>query len=78
MEDTSQESNQKMFTVRLMERPALHLLLNLSQEELTKKLMSNTTLVSEVNSLIILKMPEILRPLLKLSVLREEILASLR
>merc|ERR1712166_652875 len=50
MVDTSQELNQKMSTVKLMEKPLLHQELNHSQEELNKNLTLNTIPVSEVNS----------------------------
>ena len=50
MVDISPELNQKMSTVKLMEKPLLHQVLKLSQEELNKNHMLNTILVSEVNS----------------------------
>ena len=75
---TSQVSNRKMFTVKLMERHHLQAAHNLSQEALNKKLMLNTILVSEVNLLIMLLEPAKLKQLLKLLVLIEVILALLR
>ena len=54
MEDTSQELNLKMSTVKLMERHHLQAVHNLSQEVLNKNHMLSTTLVSEVNLLIML------------------------
>merc|ERR1712195_151613 len=51
MVDIFPELNQKMSTVKLMEKPRLHQVLKLSQEELNKNHMLNTIPVSEVNSL---------------------------
>ena len=65
MVDISPELNQKMSTVKLMEKPRLHQVLKLSQEELNKNHMLNTIPVSEVNLLIMLKLPILLRLLLK-------------
>ena len=65
MVDISPELNQKMSTVKLMEKPHLHQVLKLSQEELNKNHMLNTIPVSEVNLLIMLKLPILLRLLLK-------------
>jgi hypothetical protein len=65
MVDIFPELNQKMFTVKLMEKPHLHQVLKLSQEELNKNHMLNTIPVSEVNLLIMLKLPILLRLLLK-------------
>ena len=75
---TSQESNRKMFTVKLMERHHLQAAHNLSQEVLNKKLMLNIILVSEVNLLIMLQEPVKLKQLLKLLVLIEVTLTLLR
>ena len=65
MVDIFPELNQKMSTVKLMEKHRLHQVLKLSQEELNKNHMLNTIPVSEVNSLIMLKLPILLRLLLK-------------
>ena len=65
MVDIFPELNQKMSTVKLMEKPRLHQVLKLSQEELNKNHMLNTIPVSEVNLLIMLKLPILLRLLLK-------------
>ena len=56
MVDTSQELNQKMSTVKLMEKHLLHQELNHSQEESNKNHMLNMIPVSEANSLITLKL----------------------
>ena len=68
---TSQVSNRKMFTVKLMERHHLQAAHNLSQEVLNKNLMLNTILVSEVSLLIMLLEPAKLKQLLKSLVLIE-------
>lgn len=75
---TSQVSNRKMFTVKLMERHHLQAAHNLSQEVLNKKLMLNTILVSEVSLLIMLLEPAKLKLQLKSLVLIEVTLALLR
>ena len=76
--DTSPELNQKMSTVKLMEKPRLHQVLKLSQEELNKNHMLNMIPVSEVNSLIMQRSLILLRLLHKLLELIEEKLASQR
>ena len=76
MVDISPELNQKMSTVKLMEKPLSHQELNLSQEELNKSHMLNTIPVSEVNSSITLKSPIKLKLLHKLLESIEEKLLS--
>ena len=60
-----------MFTVKLMERHHSQAVHNLSQEVLNKNHMLNTTLVSEVNLLIMLPELTKLKQLPKLSVSTE-------
>ena len=75
---TSQVSNRKMFTVKLMERHHLQAAHNLSQEVLNKKLMLNTIQVSEVNLLTMLQEPAKLKQLHRSLVLIEVTLTLLR
>jgi len=76
MVDIFPELNQKMSTVKLMEKHRSHQELKLSQEELNKNHMLNTIPVSEVNLLIMLRLPILLRLLLKSLESIEEKLAS--
>ena len=78
MVDTSQELNQKMSTVKLMEKHPMHLVLKHSQEESNKSHTSNMIPVSEANSLITLKLLIKLKLLHRLLESIEERLASQR
>ena len=78
MVDTFQELNQKMSTVKLMEKHPSHQELKHSQEESNKSHMLNMIPVSEVNSLIMQRSLILLRLLHKLLELIEEKLASQR
>lgn len=75
---TFQELNQKMSTVKHTAKLLSHQVPKLSQEESNKSHVLSTPQVSEVNSLITLKLPIELKLLPKLLVLIEETLASQR